>query len=240
MGKLIKVDVSGIKETIKEMEIYKETKKVIEQYEEEKAQIEARKQEIEKRMEHLQKALTENMLACEVYKSEPSTVVNLKHEQKVIKTDLEILASMLDEIEEEYTALKLKFAPIYRQAGTKEKGRHISITEEIEEAKYIMLTSIAELSAEMIRQHREVEEALMEVYNDETVQERLKYPLVRHGQSPKPTFSYAMNDVIHRGDVFSAIDGYIKMSKPKSLIEAEKAKREVQEVAPEVKEDEGK
>jgi hypothetical protein len=236
MGKLIKVDVSGIKKMIEEMNIYKETKKKIEQFEEEKALIDARKQEIEKRMEHLQKALTENMLACETYKHEPSTVINLKHEQRELNRDLEVLNLMLDEMKEEYTELKLKFAPLYRQAGSKEQGKHVSITEEIEEAKYIMLTAIAELSMEMYNQHREVEEALMEVYNDETVQKKLRVRRLYYGESPRPSFSYLNKAVLLKDEVFGATGGYVKMSKPKSLVEAEKAEQE----APEVKEDEGK
>ncbi|QTL49965.1 hypothetical protein [Priestia aryabhattai] len=237
MGKLIKVDVSGIKKMIEEMDIYKETKKEIEQYEAEKALIDARKQEIENRMEHLQKALTENMLACETYKHEPSTVINLKHEQRELNRDLEVLNLMLDEMKEEYVELKLKYAPIFRQAGNKEKGKHISVTEEIEETKYVMLTAIAELSSEMRRQYLEVEDALTEVYNDPTVRENLRYREVVHGEYPSPSFSYFETAVIHKNEVFGATRGYVKMSKPKSLVEAEKAEQEAKKVNPENKDE---
>lgn len=235
MGKLIKVDVSGIEQVIKEMDIYKETKRVIKRYEAEKAQINARQQEIESRMEHLQKALTENIMACETYKHEPSTVINLKHEQRELNRDLEVLNLMLDEMKEEYVELKLKYTPIFRQAGAKEEGKYIPVTDEIEEAKYIILTAIAELSNKMREQHLQVEEALIEIYNDETVQEKLRVRKLHYGESPRPSFSYFNHAVILKDEVFGATSGYVQMSKPKSLVEAEKAEQEGEEVAPENK-----
>lgn len=198
-------------------DLFVETKKVIEEYNKQAEALEAQEQELKGELEVLQAEMTAIMIDMET--ASVSDKVYLKIKQKEIVTKTEIIGTILEDLQEEKTALRLQFAPIYRQALRQDAVNRsgYSATEIAKKYRYMMLQEISEIGIQMQHQYNAIAPDIYEVFEDEAVRKefpRLEY--VFNSDQYTPSFGWFGDSVISKSDVYSAGRG-AKPVKPKSM-----------------------
>lgn len=189
-------------------DLFVETKKVIEAYKEKVEQFEKQGRELNAELAVLQEEMTNNILAQEG--ATVSEMVYLKISAKEINNKTEIINVLLEELDEERTALRLEFTPVYRQAirqDAKLKAVY-NATEIVEKYRYQLFKEIADIGMQMQSQYHEIASDVYAVFQDEAVRKefpRLEY--VFHQQQFEPFFSWLGDSVVHKNDVFMATGG---------------------------------
>jgi hypothetical protein len=196
-------------------ELFVETKKVIEAYNKQAEALEAQEQELKGELETLQNEMIAIMMDLEG--ASVSDKVYLKIRQKEIVTKAEIIGTILEELAEEKTDLKLQF--VLRQSIKHDSGNKAGLSAQqiVEKYRYLMLAEIAEIGNEMQKQYNAIAPDVMEVFEDEAVRKefpRLEYAF--NSDQYTPTFSWFSDSVVSKKDVFSSCRGY-KPNKPNHM-----------------------
>lgn len=201
-------------------DLFVETKKAVAAYKVEAGLIEQQEEELNAEVEALQQELTENILSQE--NAGVSERVYFKIRGKEIAARSEIIHKVLDELEEEKHALKVKYLGIYRNSLGVDGAvsRQYNVNEMVDRHVYALFTEICSISKQMQEQNAAMYPDLSEVFADERINE--EHRNARYGfthDSYKMPYSEAKNAVIHKQDVFYALSGYmppeIAIRKPK-------------------------
>ncbi|MGM0922863.1 MAG: hypothetical protein ACQEWW_16890 [Bacillota bacterium] len=193
---------------MKVKDLFIETKKVVADYQAEAYKLDEQERELKAELVALQEQHTANLIDQEG--SSISERVYLKIQGKEIVQKSEIISSLLEELEEERTALKLKFTSIYQEALKKDRitlGQY-DVTELAKKYRYQMLSEIAEIGKEMQKQYHAIAPDIEEVFEDPTVQEN--NPTITnsfHADQYKPGLSWFDKSVVSKNEVFSAVRG---------------------------------
>jgi hypothetical protein len=208
---------------VKVRKLFIETEKVVSAYKERVSKLDQQELELNSELVALQDELTANILDQET--AGVAELVYLKIAAKEINHKTEIIQVLLEEVAEEKKALKLEFTPIYRTAIQKDRSNKAGYgaTEIVEKYKYLMLTEISDIGAQMQEQYRKIAPDIREVFEDEAVrQEYRRIGYAFQEEEFKPSFEWMNNTVISKNEVFGASRGF-RPKKPKSIIEAEAA-----------------
>ncbi|MED3911275.1 hypothetical protein P4597_19270 [Peribacillus simplex] len=201
-------------------EIFVETKKVISEY---KAKVEVfdnQEDSLKAELVKLQEEMTANLLDQEG--AGLSDRIYLKAQAKEINNKTDIINTMLEELEEARTALKLAYVRVYQDA-MRQDGRvtgEYNATEIADKYRYLMLTEIAEIGKAMQSQYREVSWDIDEVLRDSAVLK--EYPrLIETFDSERyrPSFGWMFKSVVSKDEVFSATRGMLPqgLKQPKGV-----------------------
>lgn len=206
----VKVDRKSVDNAIKEMDIFRNTKAAIGNYDNELKLIKERETELKKQLNELQTKLTENLLLLDSEKS-VTKVIELKKQNHGFVQDSKMIESLLEEIQEDKTSLKLQYAPIYKKALREDstEANQYNVNPLVNQMKYEMLKAVADLGVEMKRQYFEINHDVQEVFEDSEVQAVI-HPKPRFDfENYTPRYSEFSPTVIAKGDVFSAVSGNV-------------------------------
>lgn len=206
---------------VKITDLFVETKKVVAAYKAKIGELDRQETELKAELDTLQHELTLNLLD----QQEGATLserIYLKAQAKGINSKVEIIISMLEELEEAKTNLKLEYVPIYREVLQQDrKGfSQYNANEIVDHYRYQMLKEIADIGKQMQIQYNELAPDILEVFQDPKVKEnfrRIEYSFNRDHY--KPSYSESIDTVISRYDVFNATGGSItdRIPKPKEV-----------------------
>ncbi|AOZ90684.1 hypothetical protein BK049_11875 [Bacillus xiamenensis] len=203
---------------MKVKELFTEAKKVVEEYKAKAEELAEQEKELKADLEALQQEMTMNMLEQE--NAPVSERVYLKIRNKEIVSKAEIIDTLLEELEEERTALKLEYVPKYREALGKADIQEYNATKIAEKYRYLMLKEISEIGRQMQEQYREIAPEIDEVFQDKGVLEQ--YPRLAYAYTYEnyvPSFSWFENSVVSKNEVFSACRGNLPhgLKEPKEM-----------------------
>lgn len=216
----IKVDRKEVDKLVKEINLFKETKKAIASYQSEVSKLDNKEDQLKKRLVDLQAEHVEVMLAKEVT-DEVGELVYLEKKGRELVSETEVINSMLEKLTELRFDLKLKHVPLFRQAiseDQKAKGGKCDVTEAVIILRYEMMKIIADVGRVMADQYREVEPGVSEVFEDKNVLEI--HPQLKYGfnqESWKPFLKASTHNLISDSDIAYARMGSITeyITKPK-------------------------
>lgn len=191
-------------------DLFLETKKVVATYKEKVGELDQQENVLKAELDTLTHELTLNLLDQEG--ATLSERIYLKAQAKGINSKVEIIDTMLEEIDEAKTALKMEYVPIYREVLQQDrKGfSQYNANEIVDHYRYQMLKEIADIGKQMQSQYNELAPDIFEVFQDPKVKEnfkRIEYSFNRDHY--KPSYSESIDTVISRYDVFNATGGAI-------------------------------
>lgn len=206
----------------KVMNLFTETEKVIAEYKEKAEKIHQQERELNAELNVLQEEMTTNMLAKET--ATISELIYLRIQGVEIVNKTEIIKSLLEEVAEERTDLKVKFTPILQEALKNDRQSFAGIysaNEIVNKYRYQMLKEIANIGKQMQGQYNTIAPDVLDIIEDAAVKET--FPRVENSFNRdhyKPVYGESMNNVIHRNDIFLATAGQItdRIPKPKDVI----------------------
>ncbi|QDZ88740.1 hypothetical protein [Priestia megaterium] len=189
-------------------DLFTEAKKVIASFKEKDAQLDKQEQELHAELAVLQEEMTNNILATE--EATVTELVYLKIQSKDIIQKTEIIKVLLEELEEERTALKLEFAPQYSRVLGQAKTHEYNATKIAEKYKYQMLKEIADIGKQMQTQYFEIAPDIDEVIKDSKVLGQYpRFAYAYNYDNYKPSFSWFDKAVVSKNEVLSATGGHI-------------------------------
>ncbi|MEH7441126.1 hypothetical protein V7201_02215 [Bacillus sp. JJ1122] len=218
---LISIDRKELDNAIEEMSLFTETKKVITEYEKEESKLDERQEHLNTRLSDLMKKQVNNFQEQQVYRN-VDDLIYLQLNAKEINNEIAILETLLEELKEEYQKLKLKFAPAFKDASSKDSSiinMKYGMTAVLEQVKYDLLTALMDLKKGLDTELQQVSKA-NEVLMDKQVNEKYRTTYnVLSNSKIKPVFSYPYPYLINRNEVWAACDGSITMNNPRKEVE---------------------
>ncbi|MGG0788279.1 hypothetical protein ABE132_06005 [Peribacillus simplex] len=161
---------------LKVKDLFVETKKVVNEYKKEAELLDQQEQELNAELEALQAEMTAIMMDMET--AGVSDKIYLKIRQKEIVSKTKIIGTILEELQEEKSALTVKYAPAVKEAIGKDRKTksqdNYDVTEIVNRHLYEMFKEVAEAGEAMQSQYRAIEHDVLDVFEDEAVKEQ--YP----------------------------------------------------------------
>lgn len=204
----LKLDVTELAKIISELDLYKETVKVLEEYHVEEEKLDARKAQLEARVNELKELINKSEQECQMHKNDMTTYIHLKAEQKQLKTELEVTEEIASEIKADYTNLKFKYVAPLRQAQGKdgqEKQELFDATKELIQLRFEIYHCLSTLSKAMLQQQVKIWDA-NEILDDAEVQRRFKTRPIT-SENATPQFWYQNETFMNKHDVNNALRG---------------------------------
>ncbi len=205
---------------MKVKDLFVETKKIIAEYKEKAGGLDQEEQELKTELVALQEEMTAILLDSEG--ANLSERIYLKAQAKEINSKVEIIHSMLEELDEKRTALRLAYVPVFQDVLRKERtaANEYDVTELAIRHRYELLTEIAGIGKQFKKQYHAIAPDIYEVFEDTKVKE--EYPRLGHSfhqDQYQPFFSWFETSVISKNDVFSATRGNLPehLKQPKDV-----------------------
>lgn len=189
-------------------DLFVETKKVIAAYKAKAEALDQQEQELKLELAALQTEMTAILLDQEG--ASLSDRIYLKAQAKGVNNKTDIINTMLEELDEGRTALKLQFAPIYNQALRTDMANreNTNATEIMERYRYIMLKEISDIGKDMGQQYYSIAEDIYELFEDPKVNEALPHvKRVFNRDLYSPTFSFPHETILSKSDIYQARQG---------------------------------
>ncbi|MDA1598129.1 hypothetical protein PDK06_25320 [Bacillus cereus group sp. TH217LC] len=219
---MLKIDRSAVDTAIEEMELFTATKEVLKQYEAEKEVLEKRGDALAERLAQLQVQHTQTLIDREVAKDNPSDYIYLSAQLTKIDDEVKILLSLQDQLKDDFTALKQKFAPTiqetYRQ-DLREKDK-LPVNDMVDSVRYELIKSIYDYAKEVRKQQAPLMATMNEFLDDKEVLEANRgFQRLFEFDSTNVYYSESQQSVIHRQDIFTACSGNMpsQIRKPKNV-----------------------
>lgn len=189
-------------------DLFVETKKVTADYKEKAEALNQEEQELKAELEALQEEMTAILLDQE--NANLSERIYLKAQAKGINSKLEIVHSMLEELNEKRSALKLAYVPVLQDVLRKDRSsaNEYDMTELAIRHRYELLTEIAGVGKQFQKQYHDIAPEIYEVFEDTKVKEQ--FSRLEHSfnqEQYQPYFSWFETSVVSKNEVFSATRG---------------------------------
>jgi hypothetical protein len=218
----IKIDTKAIDKAVKDMNLFDDTKNAIALYKAEENKLDKKELLLKQKQQDLQIEHTTNLLDQQTT-DDVGELVYLNKQARDIVNETAIISTMLECLNEAKTDLKIKYAPIFQEAITKDlqaKGGKYDVTEIIVQLRYTMLEAISVIGEEMALQYKEVSPDILEVFEDKEVLET--YPRMRYAFNQemwRPTINMNTDRVLDTNDFLYAKMGFItsRIGKPQGV-----------------------
>lgn len=189
-------------------DLFVETKKVVNEYKEKAEVLNQEEQELQAELVALQEEMTAILLDQE--NANLSERIYLKAQAKGINSKVEIIHSMLEELDEKRTALKLTYVPAFQDVLRKDRStsNEYDMTELAIRHRYELLTEIAGVGKQFQKQCHAIAPDIYEVFDDPKVKE--EFPRLEHSfnqEQYQPFFTWFETSVVSKNEVFSATRG---------------------------------
>lgn len=193
---------------MKVKDLFVETKKIVAEYKGHAEVLDKEEQELQKELVAMQEEMTAILLDQE--NANLSERIYLKAQAKGINSKLEIVNSMLEELNEKRSALKLAYVPVLQGVLRQDRSNanEYDMTELAISHRYELLTEIAGVGKQFQKQYHDIAPEIYEVFEDTKVKE--EYPRLEHSfnqEQYQPYFSWFETSVVSKNEVFSATRG---------------------------------
>ncbi|EJS16922.1 hypothetical protein IKS_00021 [Bacillus cereus VDM062] len=189
-------------------DLFVETKQVIAEYKAKAEGLDQEEQELKMELVALKEEMTAILLDQE--NANLSERIYLKAQAKEINSKVEIIHSMLEELEEKRTALKLAYVPVFQDVLRKDRSNanEYDMTELAIRHRYELLTEVAGVGKQFQKQYHAIAPDIYEVFEDTKVKE--EFPRLEHSFNQdqyQPYFSWFETSIVSKNEVFSATRG---------------------------------
>nr|WP_254918355.1 hypothetical protein [Bacillus cereus] len=189
-------------------DLFVETKQVIAEYKAEAENLDQEEQELQAELVTMQEEMTAILLDQE--NANLSERIYLKAQAKGINSKLEIVNSMLEELNEKRSALKLAYVPVFQEVLRKDRSsaNEYDVTELAIRHRYELLTKVADMGKQFQKQYHAIAPEIYEVFEDTKVKE--EYPRLEHSfnqEQYQPFFTWFETSVVSKNEMFSATRG---------------------------------
>lgn len=221
----LKINRGQVDRALAEMNLFPTLKEEIAKYKEEENKLTDQVNQLKERQSTLQQELTSNLMDRELT-DDIGRQVYLNLEGKKINDEIEVISSMLEQLDEKQLELKFRYVVIFKDALNKDYPQVLKYDAVplIENMRYEALSCLADVSNKMLVEFNEVAPTVFEVFETPEVIE--KYPslhytfyqgkYVPHFESENPV-------VISKADVFSAVEaGVVQYQNPNEVKDSEK------------------
>lgn len=219
---MLKIDRTAVDKAIEEMELFTATKEVLANYEAEKEALEKRGDVLTERLAQLQEQHTQTLIDREVASDNPSDYIYLSAQLTKFDDEVKILLSLQDQLKEDFTALKQKFAPTIQETYAKdlrEKDK-LPVNDMVDSVRYELIKSIYDYAREVRKQQAPLMDTIGEFLDDKEVMETNRnFPRLFDFDRTNVHYSESQQSVIHRQDIFTACSGNMpsQIRKPKDV-----------------------
>ncbi|EJQ79344.1 hypothetical protein [Bacillus toyonensis] len=202
-------------------DLFVETKKIVAEYKEYAEGLDKEEQELQMELAAMQEEMTAILLDQE--NANLSERIYLKAQAKGINSKVEIIHSMLEELNEKRSALKIAYVPVFQEVLRRDRtsANEYDVTELAIRHRYELLTEVAEMGKQFQKQYHSIAPDIHEIFEDTKVKEvfpRLEYSFEQ--DQYQPHFSWFDKSVISKNDMFSATRGNL----PEHLKQPKEAK----------------
>lgn len=189
-------------------DLFVETKQVIAEYKAKAENLDQEEQELQAELVAMQEEMTAILLDQE--NANLSERIYLKSQAKGINSKLEIIHSMLEELNEKRAALKIAYVPVFQEVLRKDRttSYEYDVTELAIRHRYELLTEVAEMGKQFKKQYHAIAPEIYEVFEDAKVKE--EFPRLEHSFNQdqyQPHFSWFENSIVSKNEMFSATHG---------------------------------
>ncbi|BCC57928.1 TPA: hypothetical protein QC160_003009 [Bacillus cereus] len=189
-------------------DLFVETKQVIAEYKAKAENLDQEEQELQAELVAMQEEMTAILLDQE--NANLSERIYLKAQAKGINSKLEIVNSMLEELNEKRSALKLAYVPVFQEVLRKDRSsaNEYDVTELAIRHRYELLTKVADMGKQFQKQYHAIAPEIYEVFEDTKVKE--EYPRLEHSfnqEQYQPFFTWFETSVVSKNEMFSATRG---------------------------------
>lgn len=217
---MLKIDRSAVDEAIKNMNMFTATLEVLASYEAEKKVLKERGEHLTQKLAQLQEQHATTLIDREVAKDSPSEYVYLSKQLKEIDEETKVLNSLQEQLKDEFTELKLKYAPTIAENYRKDKvaKAEFDVNATVEYVRYELIKAIADYANEVKKQDAPLMPLIYEFLDDKEVMEAYRgFRRTFDFDRTDLYYSEANNAVIHRQNIFLACSGGMpsEIRKPK-------------------------
>lgn len=189
-------------------DLFVETKQVIAEYKAKAENLDQEERELQAELVAMQEEMTAILLDQE--NANLSERIYLKAQAKEINSKLEIVNSMLEELNEKKSALKLAYVPVFQEVLRKDRSsaNEYDVTELAIRHRYELLTEVADMGKQFQKQYHAIAPEIYEVFEDTKVKE--EYPRLEHSfnqEQYQPFFTWFETSVVSKNEMFSATRG---------------------------------
>ncbi|PEW04511.1 hypothetical protein CN425_05100 [Bacillus cereus] len=189
-------------------DLFIETKEVLTEYKKHVEVLDKEEQELQAELVAMQEEMTAILLDQE--NANLSERIYLKAQAKGINSKLEIIHSMLEELNEKRSALKLAYVPVLQDVLRKDRSsaNEYDVTELVIRHRYELLTEVAGVGKQFQQQYHAIAPEIYEVFEDTKVKE--EFPRLEHSfnqEQYQPHFSWFGASIVSKNEMFSATRG---------------------------------
>lgn len=201
-------------------DLFVETKKIVAEYKTKAEVLDKEEQELQAELVAMQEEMTAILLDQE--NANLSERIYLKAQAKGINSKLDIVNSMLEEVNEKRSALKLAYVPVFQEVLRKDRSSsyEYDVTEIAIRHRYELLTEVAGVGKQFQQQYHAIAPDIYEVFEDAKVKE--EFPRLEHSfnqEQYQPHFSWFETSVVSKNEMFSATRGNLPehLKQPKDV-----------------------
>lgn len=222
---MLKIDRSAVDAAIENIgTMFTDTQAVLDNYETEKQVLVKRGEDFSKRVAELQEQYTQLLLDREISKDSTSDYIYLSKQLTSTDEEMKIILSLQEQLKEDFTALRMKHAPIIEATYRKDlSAKHqLNVNDMVEHARYELVKAIQDFASEVRKQQSPLLPAIEEFLDDKTVMEANRnFERLFEFDGTNLYYSEFDKTVIHRMDIFSACSGNMPPNITKSKGSAE-------------------
>lgn len=219
---MLKIDRKEIDKAIEEMQLFTDTKEVLAKYESEKEVLEKREIALNERLAKLSSQHAQTLIDREFATENVGEYILLSQQLTKFNEEVQLINSLLDQLKDDFTELKLKFAPTIQEVYSKdlrEKDK-LPVNDMVDYVRYELLKSVTDYAKEVRSQQAPLMLTIGEFLDDKEVMEANRgFKRLFEFDSTHLYYSESQNTVLDRRHVFSACGGQMpsQIRKPKEV-----------------------
>lgn len=219
---MLKIDRTAVDTAIEEMNMFTATKEVLAKYEIEKEVLEKREVALNERLAKLSSQHAQTLMDREFATENVSEYILLSQQLTKFNEEVQLINSLLDQLKDDFTELKLKYAPTIQTTYSKDlKAKDkLHVNDMVDSVRYELLKSVTDYAKEVRKQQAPLMTTIGEFLDDEKVMESNRgFQRLFEFDSTHLYYSESQKSVIDRMHVFSACSGNMpsEIRKPKDV-----------------------
>ncbi|PFB15489.1 hypothetical protein CN399_12545 [Bacillus cereus] len=207
---MLKIDRTAVDKAIEEMELFTATKEVLANYEAEKKVLEKREEALNERLAMLSSQHAQTLIDREFATENVSEYILLSQQLTKFNEEVQLITSLQEQLKEDFTELKLKYAPTIQATYGKELRAKddLHVNDMVDSVRYELLKAVTDYAREVRNQQAPLMPVIEEFLDDEKVMESNRsFKRSFEFDSTNLYYSESQKSVIDRMHVFSACSG---------------------------------
>ncbi|EJR43719.1 hypothetical protein IIM_05357 [Bacillus cereus VD107] len=207
---MLQIDRTAVDTAIKEMELFTATKEVLARYEDEKALLEKREEALNERLAQLSSQHAQTLIDREFATENVSEYILLSQQLTKFNEEVQLITSLQEQLKEDFTELKLKYAPTIQTTYSKELRAkdELNVNDMVDSVRYELIKAVHDYAREVRNQQAPLMTTIGEFLDDTAVLEANRgFKRLFEFDSTNVYYSESQQSVINRQDIFTACSG---------------------------------